>query len=227
MQILNLLPCFLHAFFCFAHLQVQLPLMREYVKRSFQGISTPFSPIPKTFSESIHFSSPHTYKTIKKCFLPDLPTEESIKKWNNTTNYLPGVHDKVLEYLSNLIKQEREKGKDSVFNLLFDEIHNKCHTFYDQNTHKFEGCVDLRGDLDDFEIKDESQKNLLAKKSLVFMLVNVNGSFKIPVAYYLCDSLSAQQKYELISNLLHKSSTYNIEIVSLTCDGEKNNVFQK
>lgn len=118
---------------------------------------------------------------IEICFLPVIPGESIIEKWNYSVDYLPGVHDKVLRYLSNLVKQESAKGKKLVFNLVFDGVYIKARSHYNKQTHKFEGCVEFGGDLPQHKIKN--QNNPLAKKALVFMLVCVNGSFKTPVAY--------------------------------------------
>lgn len=161
---------------------------------------------------------------VKKCFLPVLPSEKVIEKWNYSSDYLPGVHDRVLEYLANLVKQERAKGKRLVFNLVFDEVHLKARSYYNKQTHKFEGCVEFGDDLPKDTHKMENQHDPLAKKALVFMLVCVNGSFKVPVAYYLCDTLNSQEKCSLVLNLLRKLHEYDIDIVSLTCDGDASNV---
>lgn len=159
---------------------------------------------------------------VNNCFLPNLPSEETIRKWNESKDYLPGVHEKALTYLSNLIKQELKKQKQLVFNLVFDEVHLKSQSYYNTKTHRWEGCVELGGDL--HRKNDETKDDPLASKALVFMVVAINGSFKVPVAYYLCDSLTANEKSLLVRNLLYKFSTFEIKIVSMTCDGDKTNV---
>lgn len=159
---------------------------------------------------------------IKKCFIPVLPSEETIFKWNDTKDYLPGIHDTVLTYLVQYIKQEREKGRHMVFDLMFDEIHIKTHTFYNKNTHKYEGHVEFGGDLPNKS--DDLKDDPLAKKALVFMLVNINGGYKVPVAYYLIDTLTAVEKSLLIKNLLCKLAAHDIDVVCLTFDGDSVNV---
>jgi len=67
--------------------------------------------------------------------------------------------------------------------------------------HKWKGLVDLGGQLEECDEKGNDKR---ASKSLVFMLVNLNGSFKTPVAYYLSDSLTGDDKSILLKDLLIK-----------------------
>jgi len=41
-----------------------------------------------------------------------------------------------------------------------------------------------------------------ASQALVFMLVNINGNFKIPIAYYLIAFLMAEEKVTILSEIL-------------------------
>jgi len=53
--------------------------------------------------------------------------------------------------------------------------------------------------------------------------VIINGSFKIPVAYYLSDSLTGDDKSILLKDLLIKLNEKKIDVVSVTFDGDKSN----
>jgi len=48
------------------------------------------------------------------------------------------------------------------------------------------------------------------------MLVNINGSFKIPVAYYFTNSLNGSEKSVLLSDLLVKLHENNIDVINIT-----------
>lgn len=155
--------------------------------------------------------------------MPTLPSEKSIKAWNTSQDYNPGVITKVLDYLKDLGEQELKKAKNLAYNLVFDEVAIKARCYYNRQTHKFEGCVEYGGDLPEPNVEDETKNDAVAKKALVFMLVSLNSNFKTPVAYYLCDSLDGPQKNTLILNLLAKFHEYNIDLTSITCDGDKSN----
>lgn len=51
------------------------------------------------------------------------------------------------------------------------------------------------------------------------MVVAVNGSWKIPVAYFLLDGLSGQERANIVTQCLYKLHDIGVRIVSLTCDG--------
>lgn len=53
------------------------------------------------------------------------------------------------------------------------------------------------------------------------MLVCINGSFKTPVAHYLINSLTGKEKTILLKDLLIKLSQSDIEVLSITFDGDK------
>jgi len=92
------------------------------------------------------------------------------------------------------------------------------HKEWDKNTHSWKGLVDLGGQL------EEAYKNgnlKVASKALVFMLVNINGGFKTPVAYYLIISLNGMEKSILLKDLLIKLNEKSINVVSITFDGDK------
>lgn len=97
---------------------------------------------------------------------------------------MPGVHDKNLKYLPRLVKQEREKGKKFVFHSIFDKVHIKAHIQYHIQTHETEFMLNSVVICQGFNKADAN--NPLAKKTFVFMLVGVNGIFKMPSSDYTC-----------------------------------------
>lgn len=77
---------------------------------------------------------------------------------------------------------------------------------------KYRGYVDLGDDIDD----DSSP---MAKDALVFMVVNVNGSWKVPCAYFFVDVLSGAERANLIKVCIEHLSDVGVKVASLTCDG--------
>lgn len=179
-----------------------------------------FDPIISSFARTIHYCAPFAYSTLK-IFLPWLPAISTITRWNRTSDYEPGIHEKILEYVSQLSKQERKKGKNLVFNLTFDEVHLKQREIWNPNSSKWIGCTDYGGD---FQEKASKKGPNLAKKALVFMLVAINGGFKTSVAYYLCNSTDGEDRSVLLKNVLVKLHEKDIDVRGLTFDGDKANV---
>lgn len=95
-------------------------------------------------------------------------------------------------------------------------MHIKKHKEWNKMTHFWKGLVDLGGQLNETKADSESE---VASKALVFMLVNINGGFKVPVSHYLIHSLNGVEKAILLKDLLIKLHEKNINVVSVTFDG--------
>ena len=74
------------------------------------------------------------------------------------------------------------------------------------------GYVDLGTD-----IVDDTAP--LATEALVFMVVCMNGSWKVPVAYFLIKGLSGSERANLVHQCISKLNNVGVTVVSLTCDG--------
>lgn len=64
----------------------------------------------------------------------------------------------------------------------------------------------------------------LASECLVFVVVAVNESWKLPIAYFLTNHLSSSQKSELLEHCLDQLMTTGVNIISLTFDGCATNI---
>lgn len=56
------------------------------------------------------------------------------------------------------------------------------------------------------------------------MIVCINGSWKIPIAYYFVKGTSANDKTNLITQCLEAVHKTGLRIVSVTCDGTSTNM---
>ena len=63
----------------------------------------------------------------------------------------------------------------------------------------------------------------VATEALVFMLVGIQGHWKCPVGYVLCNSITSSNLNTLIKNCLQLSFQHNLNVHSVTCDGTKGN----
>ena len=78
--------------------------------------------------------------------------------------------------------------------------------------HKFRGCVDIGTGVVDDSLPD-------AKDALVFMVVCINGSWKMPCGYFLIEGLSSAEKANLVTSCLEKLYDIGVKVASFTCDG--------
>lgn len=63
-----------------------------------------------------------------------------------------------------------------------------------------------------------------ATSALVLLVNQVNGRFKIPVAYYFTDTANADEQANIVRDLLILLSEIGAEVVSLTFDGTRSNI---
>eukprot|EP00794_Sanderia_malayensis_P001534 gene1534-1697_t len=63
------------------------------------------------------------------------------------------------------------------------------------------------------------QRIVFAKDALVFMAVHVNGSWKVPLAYFFIDGLSGSECGNLVKVCIERLSDVEVKVCSLTCDG--------
>lgn len=77
---------------------------------------------------------------------------------------------------------------------------------------KYQGYIEMGTGLDDDSIP-------LAKEALVFMVVGINHSFKLPVAYFFIDGLSGKERAGLVQQCLTRLHDAGVDVVSLTFDG--------
>lgn len=75
-----------------------------------------------------------------------------------------------------------------------------------------------------FEAVCDQLENVVAKQALVLMVVAINQSWKIPIAYFLISSMSGAERENLIQESLSRLHEIEVRIVSLTCDGPSQNI---
>ena len=94
---------------------------------------------------------------------------------------------------------------------MLDEMAIRRHVAWDGK--KFRGFVDLGNGA----AADDSAP--VAKDALVFMVVHVNGAWKVPCAYFLVDGLSGCERANLVKICIQRLTDAGVRVVSLTCDG--------
>ena len=104
----------------------------------------------------------------------------------------------------------KKEGRKLVCPLMLDEMAIRKHVCWDGK--KFQGYVDIRNGADDDSLP-------VAKETLVFMIVCINASWKVPCGCFFIDGLSGPERASLVTICIQRLSESEIKIISVTCDG--------
>ncbi len=77
---------------------------------------------------------------------------------------------------------------------------------------KYHGYVDLGNGVVDDTLP-------AAKDALVFMVVSLNESWKVPCGYFFMDGLSGAERANLVKVCIQRLHDVGVKVISLTCDG--------
>ncbi|KAL4085156.1 hypothetical protein QTP88_027448 [Uroleucon formosanum] len=175
-------------------------------------------PILRKFAMTLHFYSPSAYSYVRTIFSKALPDVSTIRKWYSKLDGLPGMTKESFQAISLKVKEMKVNGKQLYGCLVMDEMSIKQHVHWTGTRHQ--GYIDfgLGG-------KTEEMDNLpYAKDAFVIMVVGINTSWKVPIAYYLINGISAEEKANIILNCLQELDTTGVIIKTLTFDGAANNL---
>ncbi|CAH1994072.1 unnamed protein product [Acanthoscelides obtectus] len=172
--------------------------------------SQKYDPSIRTFALTLSFYSPRAYNFVRNTFNKSLPHLSTISKWYRSVDGSPGFTQEALQALK--IKHEfaLSQGKAVYCNLVLDEMSIRHQVEWTGST--FSGYIDIG-------LKIDSDILPEAKEALVFMLVCLNGSWKIPVGYFFLDGLSGKEKAEIVKKCLSFIHESGVIVTSLTFDG--------
>jgi hypothetical protein len=185
---------------------VPVALFKRMASNSGKGCK--YSPELKAFAITLQFYSAKAYDFVRKTFNLALPHPVQIRKWYSKVPAEPGFTEPAFQALSQRLKSS---GKKVICSLMIDEMAIKKHVSWDGK--KFRGYVDLGNSVED----DDSAH--IAKDALVFMVVGVNETWKVPVGYFFIDGLSGKERANLIKVCTKKLHDVGVDIISLICDG--------
>lgn len=185
-------------------------LKRRSAKHAGDTYQLPYSPELRSFALTLHFYSPLAYRYVQKMFDTCLPHPRTLEKWLHTIGGQPGFTNEAFAALRARTALRPEKRL--VCSLMMDEVAIRQHIEWDGS--KFVGYIDMGTCLDDDRMP-------VAKEALTFMVVGVNDSFKLPVAYFLIDGLGGTERTNLVNQCLAKLHDVGVSVVglSLTFDG--------
>ena len=179
------------------------------VKNKKSGSGVKYSPELKSLALTLQFYSTKAYNYVRKMFKNALPHPHHISSWYSKIPADPGFTEPSFKALALKARAAKEKGTKIICSLMLDEMSLKKQGEWDGK--QFRGFVDLGDGSDD--------KSPLATNALVFMVVAMNGAFKIPIGYFPIVSLTGAEKANLVQIAIRKLVEVDIEVVSLICDG--------
>ena len=177
-----------------------------------------YDPDIRAFAMTLHYYSSRAYKYVREKFENCLPHPRTLQKWCQVVEIGPGFTQRAFEALEERCsKYLNDTGKELLCALSVDGMNIKKSLKYDRHRKKNIGFIDFGT-----ELKDDD--NLpLASEAMVFMIVAVNSSFKVPVGYFFTDSLDALELENLVNSCLIQLNNHKIRVVSLTFDGLSTN----
>ncbi len=170
----------------------------------------------KSFAITLQFYSSKGYNYVRNTFGLCLPHENVVRKWYSTVGAEPGFANDAFVTLRKKVEEEKEGNKSVTVSLTFDEVAIKKKIEWTGK--KFIGHVDLGTGI---EPEDSSP---LATEALVFMIVALDGSWKLSIGYFLIASLNAEEKFNILKIAFQKLHDVGVKTVNVTCDGLAANI---
>lgn len=184
--------------------------------RQLQEERCKFPPELRYFALTLKFYSSSAYNYVRSIFDKALPHPRTLTKWYSAVDGYPEYIVEAIKVVSIKVKVEKEKGKRLVAALIMDEM--SIRELVEYSGTRQHGYIDLGTGLVDSDALTK------AKNALVFMLVVLNSHWKVPIAYFLIDSLSAEEKANLVKGCLIQMHDTGIIIKLITFYGFPANI---
>jgi hypothetical protein len=75
----------------------------------------------RKFAVTLHFYSPKAYRYVRRKFNNCLPHEKTLVSWYSSVDGSPRFTKEALQILTLKAQAERDKGKEIICSLVFDE----------------------------------------------------------------------------------------------------------
>lgn len=165
---------------------------------------------------TLNFYSNRAYEYVRQKFGKHLPSQSTLRNWYRSIDGYPGVLTESLDVIKGRCEAAKKSNKTIFLALMLDEMSIKSQVIWNEQLKNFVGYVDYGTGCDN----DNTEK---ATEALVFLVNAVNDKWKAPIAYYLANKLSAQDKANITNELLIQLHSTGAEVISLTFDGAPSN----
>lgn len=144
---------------------------------------------------------------MRKVFDICLQHPRIVRKWYQCADSELGFTQSAFSSLRLRADMATKEGKPALCSLIMDEMAVRQQVKWDGN--KFHGYVDMGS-----EIGDDSLP--MAKEALMFMVASVNGTWKLPVGYFLIADLGPAERANFVKQCLTKLYYAGVTVASLT-----------
>ncbi|KAG6451961.1 hypothetical protein O3G_MSEX007396 [Manduca sexta] len=175
-------------------------------KSKFKGYLCEYTTALRKFAVTLHYYSVDAYKYVRQVFIRSLPHPRVIGKWYKNSSGDPGFNKQALDILE---KKCNNDGKRILCTLIADQMTLRHQTTWDGT--KTAGVVDFGA--------GSAKSCEIATQAYVFTLVCMNESWKIPVAYFLVNGLSAETRTNLLKTCLTECYSVGVDIVTIVFNG--------
>lgn len=128
------------------------------------------------------FLSPKAYAYIRKKFSFSLPHPSTVRRWFTSIDGKLGISQPALQVLKSKLLLAQEKKKTLLCSVTVDDMSIRKHLHW--NGKKYTGFVS--------DANNNDVKKKMATQAMVVMIVCLNEHWKIPMSYYLIDSLNGK-----------------------------------
>ncbi|XP_059619410.1 uncharacterized protein LOC132263587 [Phlebotomus argentipes] len=176
----------------------------------FKEIPESFQPVMKDFALTLDFYAPKAYRYILSEYKSFLPSPRDFAAWYRSSEADPGFTQECLDTISELVKSEAEQGLNVLCQLTFDEkeIWPQVQKIGDKT---YGYCTTTTAD---------KPSNDVATKVLLFMLVDMNGAWKMPIGYFPMTHLSCDMRQNLIEKAIINAEDTGAKIMGVTFKGD-------
>lgn len=187
--------------------------MEKLVKNGLSGSKQCYSKELKQFSVTLQYYSPKAYLYVRKTFNNLLPNPRTLRRWYMVVDGNPGFTMESFESISKMAKD-----RSICCNLVIDEMCIRRHVEMDSQR-KIHGYINMGA-----EYSYDNDNIPEAKNALVFLVVGINGYWKMPIAYFLIDGLSGKERANLLKKAIELLCETGVTLCSVTFDGAKVNL---
>lgn len=186
-------------------------LFDEVIKiTDFKEIPLTFQPIMKDFALTLDFLVPRAYRYITSEYKSFLPQPNAFAAWYKNSEADPGFSQECLDTITELVKCESDQCRTVICQLAFVEkeifpqiqkIGDKAYGYSTVST-------------------IDKPSNDIADRVLMFMVVDINGAWKMPVGYFPVKTLNCNMRQNLIEKAIINVEETGARVLGVTFNGE-------
>lgn len=167
----------------------------------------------KSMALAIYKQSPKCYRHLSETY--DLPSKQTLNKHAAKIRFETGISHKLMDFIKNTVSELNDSEKKVM--LLWDEMALSAHLDF----------AEIKDYIDGFEDLNEKRTNSFATHALVFMIRGIDSAFKQPIAYFLTESINAEELSELIKLVIEAVSDVGMYLNALMVPNFKTKRFHE